>query len=65
MEQIREPAMEFDIWVFLKAEAMVPGIVFGSYDQICRACKTTYVVHEDNSLPALSTCPYCNSQNEA
>lgn len=57
--------MEFDIWEFLKAEAVAPGIVFGSYDQICRACEKVYVVHEGNSHPTLSTCPYCNTQNEA
>jgi len=64
IETIRKSAMEFDIWGFLKAEALAPGIVFGSYDQICRACEKAYVVHVDNNHHTLSTCPYCNTQNE-
>ena len=57
--------MEFDIWGLLKAEAVAPGIVFGSYDQICKACEKIYVVHVENNHPTQSRCPYCNTQNEA
>jgi hypothetical protein len=49
--------MDFDIWGFLKAEALAPGIVFGSYDHTCRACEKTYVVHVENNHHTLTYMP--------
>jgi hypothetical protein len=56
--------VDFNIWDFVKAEAVFPGIIFGSYDQVCGGCGEAYVVQDENGHSPLSICPHCNTENE-
>jgi hypothetical protein len=56
--------MWFDFWAIAEAEAVLPGLVLGQYDQICIGCGRAYVVQVDSKMPVPTTCPYCDTENE-
>ena len=57
--------MWFDFWAIAVAESVLPGLVLGQYDQICFGCGRAYVVQVKNEVPASTTCPYCDRENES
>jgi hypothetical protein len=58
--------MKPDLWSVAKAEAMLPGIVLGEYDQLCVGCGACYPVHvaKSQGTPE-SVCPHCSTENHA